>query len=473
MTPWQDIDVDTVLFVVADSLRADIASTELDYLGGLAGDYATYDFTFAPGASTPSSMPGIVQSRLPLDHRGYGLTLPPDVPTLAETLSDDGVRCAAWHSNVYVGEEYGFDRGFDSYIDLLHGDGSASGDAPTGGGRSWRDVMRRVTDSLGVRSQAEGLFEQCKRYGLVDANPKVRAEQLVDICLDWLPDHPDGIQRFSWLHLMDTHLPYYPPRSYRRRADAPVKPRVVYDLWKTLIEAPKTLTDAEVERLRRLYVAEGMYVDDQLRRLVDALQERDLWEGAVVVVTADHGELFHDREVPYEVNLKHPDYLCEELTHVPLVIAGGGVPEQSSASLASSFDIAPTIAELFGVEQPTEWLGTVLEGSAFHDRERVVSALAHDYGGGTGARVERNAVHIAVRTAGRAILWWLDDERPTEYYIRTEDGEVQVPSEEVSDGFDPELQFAERCADRYVDVASTGESGGQVSQRLRDLGYVE
>lgn len=473
MTPWQDIEAETVILVVADSLRADVADSELDYLGRLADDYAKYEAAFAPGASTPSSMPGIVQSRLPIDHRGYGLTLPPEIPTLAEALASYDVKCAAWHSNVYVGAEHGFDRGFDTYSDVLHGDRNGSGDQLTGNESSWRDVMRELTNSLGVRKQAERVFERFKRYGIVDANPKVPADRLVDICLGWLPDRPDHNRRFAWLHLMDTHLPYFPSKSHRRQANAPVSSRIVYDLWKRLIEEPESLTDNDVEQLRRLYVGEGKYIDSQIRWLVEELHERGLWEDAVIVFTADHGELFRDREVPYEVNLKHPDYLCEELTHVPLVIAGGAIPDRSSSRLASGLDLAPTIAELFSVERPDEWIGTVLDGPSFQDRKRIVSALAHTYGGGTGARVERDAVHVGIRTQERALLWWLDNSPSTEYYRRTPDGEVEILAEEVGDGFEAEIDIAEQCANQYVDVRGRGESGGQVSQRLKDLGYVE
>lgn len=473
MTAWEDIEAETVILVVADSLRADVTDSELDYLDRLADDNAKYNAAFAPGASTPSSMPGIIQSRLPIDHRGYGLTLPPEIPTLAQTLSSDDIKCAAWHSNVYVSAEHGFDRGFDTYADLLHGDGSGSGDQLASNESSWRDVMRELTDSLGVQSQAERVFEQFKRHGIVDANPKVPADRLVDTCLNWLPDRSDQTRRFAWLHLMDTHLPYFPPKPYRQQADAPVSSRIVYDLWKKLIEKPESLTDADVEQLRRLYVGEGKYIDSQLRRLVEELRERGLWEDAAIIFTADHGELFRDREVPYEVNLKHPDYLCEELTHVPLVIAGGAIPDRNTSHLASGLDLAPTIAELFSVERPDEWIGTVLDGSAFHERQTIVSALAHTYGGGTGARVERDAVHVGVRTEERALLWWLDKSTSTEYYQRTPNGEVGVPAEEVHDSFDDELSIAKQCADQYVDVRGRGESGGEVSQRLKDLGYVE
>lgn len=468
-----NLDAETVILVVSDSLRADTAINHLPYLQTLADQHTVFTDFHAPGASTPSSMPGIMQSRSPLDHRGYGLSLPPDTPTLAENLSRAGVQCGGWHSNVYTGANYGFDRGFDSFADLLHG--TSEQQASTGQTtRTWRDVGRTLTERLGVSAVAEQVFEQIKRHGIAEANPKVRAEAVIDTCLQWIPNRPDGQQRFAWLQLMDTHLPYFPPQRYREQvSSAPTRTKDVYDLWKRLIEEPELLTEREIEKLQGLYIAEGKYVDDQLQRLVDELKERQLWSDAIVIFTADHGELFADRDVPGGVNLKHPDYLCEELTHVPLVVAGEQISDRTVSKIGSGVDIAPTVSQFFEISSPEEWIGLTLNSEEYYERDRIVSALSHAYGDGTGTRIERDETHVAVRSSERAVLWWIDDNKPTEYYRRTSDGEVRIPDDEIGDQFETELEIATECANRYTAVSNEGDEGGDITKRLRDLGYVE
>src|SRR5207253_9302949 len=67
----------------------------------------------------------------------------------------------------------------------------------------------------------------------------------------------------------------------------------------------------------------------------------------VVVVLADHGEEFleHGR-------IKHGMHLYEELLHVPLVMAGPGIPTGRVDEPVQSVDLLPTIAELLGGETP-------------------------------------------------------------------------------------------------------------------------
>lgn len=467
-------DVETVVLIVCDSLRADVCADEMPFVTQLGNDCTTATNYFTPGASTPSSMPAIMQSRSPLDHRGYGLTLPPDQSTIAEALSQSGVRCRGWHSNTYTSRQYGFDRGFDELVDVANSATSGSDSTAGEEAASWRDRAKAVTNSLGVRSLAERAFEQVKRYGFADANPKVRAEQPIDACLDWLPNRPDDQDRFAWLHLMDTHLPYYPPREYRKRIDdAPIRSKRVYDLWKQLIHDPQSLNEADIERLRSLYAAEARYVDDQIRRFVTALKQRGLWEETALVFTADHGELFGDRPVPNEPSLKHPDYLCEELTHVPLVIGGPAVSDRTVESLVSGLDLAPTVSRLLNVDPPTEWVGVGIETDDFEQRDHVVSALAHEYGAGEGARVSRRAIHVAIRSDEYTVLWWRDDSIETRFYRRTPDGEVRLESGDITDRLRENEQLAKDHAELYVDVTETGDRGGDVTERLRDLGYVD
>lgn len=458
-------NIETVIFVVSDSLRFDVGSIALPTVNDLGESGIQCTSFYTPGASTPSSMPGFVQSRSPLDHRGYGLELPPDFPTIAQHLSDAGVLCAGWHSNVYTSEQYGFDRGYDQYQDLGAGNSDNTADR-----MSWREIARKVGGTLGVRDVAERFFEQVKRHGYADMNPKVRAKRLIDGVLEWLPNRADATPRFGYLHLMDTHLPYLPPLDYRERIDdAPTAPTRAYDLWKMLIENPVDLSEADVTALRALYEAEALYVDDQVERLVAELRERGLWDSTALIFTADHGELFRDREVPGNENLKHPDYLCQELTHTPLVIGGSQIPTAQLDSLISGLDVAPTVSRLFGIDPASEWEGTPLDSV---DREYVVSALAHVYGGGTGARVEREATHVAVRNEDIALLWWLSDEYETECYRRDSDGEHRIDCE-TTRCFELALEQAREHAEMYTTVSEYGQTGNDISKRLRDLGYVE
>ncbi len=145
-------------------------------------------------------------------------------------------------------------------------------------------------------------------------------KQTIAEALRWL-DRPDRPAEpfFLWLHLFDPHEPYEPPEPYRSRyPDHPYAAEVAY-------------TDSLVGDFRR------------------ALEERDLLESSLLVLTGDHGEgLGHHRES------FHGFFIYDSTVHIPLIVRvpfgdlGGRVVEQT----VSHVDLLPTILEAVGATVP-------------------------------------------------------------------------------------------------------------------------
>jgi 2,3-bisphosphoglycerate-independent phosphoglycerate mutase len=89
-------------------------------------------------------------------------------------------------------------------------------------------------------------------------------------------------------------------------------------------------------------------VDQCLGEVVAAVRER----GGVCVVTADHGNADHMLEPDGSPNTAH------SLNPVPLIVTMHGVRlDQEGGILA---DVAPTLLELLGIEQPRAMTGHTL-----------------------------------------------------------------------------------------------------------------
>jgi hypothetical protein len=104
---------------------------------------------------------------------------------------------------------------------------------------------------------------------------------------------------------------------------------------------------AALERQRHLLQAS--YTDALVGRVLDRLEEIDLYDEAAVIVTADHGVAFHgaeNRRLPTEAALP-------ELMWTPLIVkAPGGTEPRVDDTNVQTIDIVPTIAELVGLELP-------------------------------------------------------------------------------------------------------------------------
>jgi len=89
-------------------------------------------------------------------------------------------------------------------------------------------------------------------------------------------------------------------------------------------------------------------VDACLRRIVDAVQA----SGGVCIVTADHGNADHMLEPDGTANTAH------SLNPVPLIITVDGAQVDPAGGILA--DVAPTVLQLLGIEQPPEMTGRSL-----------------------------------------------------------------------------------------------------------------
>jgi arylsulfatase A-like enzyme len=96
--------------------------------------------------------------------------------------------------------------------------------------------------------------------------------------------------------------------------------------------------------LVRSYLACTSFVDGQIGRILEALQETGLAENTVVVVWGDHGWHLGEKAITGK------NTLWERSTRVPLVFAGPGVtPGGRCTRPAELLDIYPTLVELCGL----------------------------------------------------------------------------------------------------------------------------
>lgn len=96
--------------------------------------------------------------------------------------------------------------------------------------------------------------------------------------------------------------------------------------------------------LVRSYLASTSFVDAQIGRLLEALDQAGLAENTIVVVWGDHGYHLGEKAITGK------NTLWERSTRVPLVFAGPGVkPGQRCTRPVELLDVYPTLIELTGV----------------------------------------------------------------------------------------------------------------------------
>lgn len=135
------------------------------------------------------------------------------------------------------------------------------------------------------------------------------------------------------------------------------------------------------------YYASTSFVDAQIGKVIDALDEFGLDDNTIVVLWGDHG--FHLGDLG--IWTKHTNY--EQANRIPIFIVAPGVAEPGSFTEqpAESVDIYPTLAELAGLPKP--------DGPQLIDGVSLVPVLKDPL-----ARVRDHAYHAYPKSKiGRAI----------------------------------------------------------------------
>lgn len=186
------------------------------------------------------------------------------------------------------------------------------------------------------------------------------ADEVTDIAVSWLDAHGLEGKFFLWLHIYDPHDPYNPPEDYRLFASPNGRYDYSGDVRTYLKEGRETeyldwrtqgqiFSPEDIRYFNDLYDGEILFVDDQIQRLFQKLDDLGLPEKSVVVVTADHGERLGE-----ENTWDHCQTLHEMEIHVPLLFSVGGkrlCDYGIEDRIVSTLDIYPTVLNLVGVKE--------------------------------------------------------------------------------------------------------------------------
>jgi choline-sulfatase len=201
----------------------------------------------------------------------------------------------------------------------------------------------------------------------------------------------EGKQFFLAVGFYRPHTPYVSPKKYFQLYPcAQIRvPQTPEGYLETLPQpARRSLTqkkdqlhlaDDLARQAIQAYYASITFVDAQVGRVLDALEETGLAESTVVVFTSDHG--YHMGEHAYWQKTT----LFENATHVPLIIAtpGSQGAGQSTPALAEMVDFYPTLAELCDLSAPGYVSGVslvpVLKDPAARPRKSALSQYKNGY----------------------------------------------------------------------------------------------
>lgn len=150
--------------------------------------------------------------------------------------------------------------------------------------------------------------------------------------------------------------------------------------------------DETQKEILAAYYASVAFMDDQVGKLLDAVERLELSDNTIVIFTADHG--YHLGEH----NFWQKQSLHEESVRIPIVMAGPGIEMGGTTnSLAQQIDFFPTLSEMCGLPVPRHCDGKSLKPVV--EAANAKARTAEEEGANAqGAAVPDVEVHDAVFT---------------------------------------------------------------------------
>lgn len=199
-------------------------------------------------------------------------------------------------------------------------------------------------------------------WGVIE-DPSYRSQDRIhtELLCQWLRGRPrGGAPFFANLNWINPHPPYHSERKYadlyqnktlllKPGAEAVKGDRGSY--WSVIRRelGAEALSGTRRQNILRNYYGQVSACDDLLGDIVKTLAETGLWDETILVFASDHG----DYAGQYGLVEKWDTGFEDCITHIPMVISGGGLPSgERISSLTETVDVFPTLCDLMGLERP-------------------------------------------------------------------------------------------------------------------------
>ena len=307
-----------------------------------------------------------------------------------------------------------------------------------------------------------------------------------EMAIRFIQEKRDGPWLLS-LNPFDPHPPFDPPPEYLERYDPSAMPPPLFrpadierqrrfekiaqqtteamDPFGQMASDPRQgaersrtahLPPASFDGLvvKAAYYAMIELIDDQLGRLLDAIEDAGQLDDTIILFHSDHGEMLGDHGLLYK-----GCRFFEGLVHVPMILAWRGrfLQDLKSRALVELVDIAPTLLDAAGLELPAAMQGRSLAplltgaGDPHHHKPHVVAEF-HDALGSTARPTPTHGSmlfdgrhkHIVYHTDGLGELFDLEAD-PEEF-------------DDLWDSADPRLKYD--LLRRHLDAMMATSSAG-------------
>ena len=167
----------------------------------------------------------------------------------------------------------------------------------------------------------------------------------------WIAPHPPYYLPEPYASMYDPQALSYPTQDPPDAAKPAIHTRSARDMGS--LDAP----EGDLRRALAAYYGMNTLVDDQVARLLAALEARGHLDNTIVIYTSDHGDYAGEHGM-----WGKSCTLYDALVRVPLILAGPGIPARGGLEgMVQTIDVLPTLLALLDLPVPDNAHGVPLQ----------------------------------------------------------------------------------------------------------------
>ena len=337
------------------------------------------------------------------------------------------------------------------------------------GGRGWPQGL--------IRNPLPGFAEAAEMARDVGPGESTYTEYdraITEEACRWLRRYPRKIRNKPWVAFVSFVSPHYPLTAPPEFYDPYARRAMPAFIGRGPREAEEHPVLAEMRRFwaydehfdeqtrieaQRSYFGLCSFLDDNIRRVLEALEDSGAARDTVVIYISDHGEMLGNH------GLWAKSVMYEDSVGVPVIMAGPGIAAHVNNTPVSLTDIAATVEDItgFGARRAEEpWQSRSLcEFTDAPEEGRTVLSQYHDGGSPTGFYMIRQGdwkyVHYA--NGAPAQLFNLTDDADEVNDLCAEgrlEGKLTEMQTRLSDMLDPQDVNAQAFAEQAALIEELG-----------------
>lgn len=197
-----------------------------------------------------------------------------------------------------------------------------------------------------------------------------------DVGLDFIQKNRQKDNWFLQIESFAPHEPFMATEEFKRMypCDLTLGKRYEWPDYAEVQQSPE-----EVEQVRYAYFASLSMCDEQLGRVLDLMDEKQMWDDTMLIVNTDHGFMLGEHD--FWAKNYMPCY--NEVVHTPLFLWHPQVKRQKEQreSLVQTIDLPVTILDFFGIQKSKDMQGKSLVPVLEQDTPVRIAGLYGMFGG--------------------------------------------------------------------------------------------